>query len=76
MTSKASVLFDCDHCEGNVVITTGPGRRHEFRAGITLEVPQDVPLAICQSCGRYYLTTDEAELLERHYQMVTGESPW
>lgn len=64
-----NVLFDCDYCEGNVVMTTGPGRSYDFRSGITLESPEDFATAVCQSCGRSYLTSDEAEKLERQLSL-------
>jgi hypothetical protein len=62
-----NVLFDCDYCEGDVVLSTGPGRTYDFRTGITLEIPEDFATAICQSCGRSYLTSEEAERLERQF---------
>ncbi len=61
-------LFDCDYCEGNVVKTTGPGRSYDFRTGIVLEIPEDFATATCQSCGKSYLTSEEATRLERHFE--------
>jgi len=58
------VLFDCDACGGSVVMATGPGRRREYRPGITLEVPEDHAIPTCASCGETYLTTAEAVALE------------
>lgn len=61
------VLFDCDHCEGDVVMTVGRGRSYDFRSGIMREIPEDFATAMCQSCGRSYLTSDEAGRLERMF---------
>ncbi len=63
-----NVLFDCDYCEGPVTISTGPGRSHSFRSGVVLQIPEDFATAVCQSCGRVYLTSDEAAQLDRHFE--------
>jgi transcriptional regulator with XRE-family HTH domain len=59
------VLFDCDRCEGDVVLTTGPGRATEFRMGIVLEIPEAFPTATCSRCGEIYLNSSEAGQLDK-----------
>lgn len=58
------ILFECDRCDGPVMLKTGPGRRREFRQGITLQVPEDFPIATCAGCGETYLTTSQAQRLD------------
>jgi transcriptional regulator with XRE-family HTH domain len=51
------------------VLVAEPGRRREFRNGIMLDLPADVPIATCTGCGETYLTTEEAEHLEAALSM-------
>ncbi len=55
--------FSCDHCGAAVVLSTGAGRTHPVRAGLSVAVPNAFPIATCQLCGETYLTTAEAEAL-------------
>ena len=64
MEAVVTPLFDCDLCRGPVTKATGPGRTREYRAGITLEIPEDLAIPTCRKCGETYLTTAEAEALE------------
>lgn len=68
-----NALFDCDYCDGKVVMSTGTGRSHDFRTGIVLEIPEEFATAACQSCGRSYLTTEEAEQLDRLFETKLAE---
>ena len=44
-------LFDCDVCDGPVVMRTGSGRTREYRKGIKLPVPDGFSIATCEGCG-------------------------
>lgn len=54
---------DCLHeeLEGRM----GPGRRTRYRNIEGLELPADLPLPTCSSCGEWQLTRESAPLLDR-----------
>lgn len=58
------VPFGCGYCEGEIVLVIGPGRMHEHRLGVVLELPEDFETAACVGCGCSYLGSEEAERLE------------
>lgn len=65
MTTKQLV---CTQCGGPVRARTGLGRTHEYRPGIKLPIPSDVPIVTCDECGETYLNDSEAERLEQRLQ--------
>jgi transcription elongation factor Elf1 len=70
------VLFECDYCDGEVVLSTEPGRSYDYRTRITLELPEGFATATCQSCGSSYLNAEEAEKLERHFETQVADECW
>jgi transcriptional regulator with XRE-family HTH domain len=68
-----SKLFDCDQCGGAVEVMSGANRTHEYLSGVTLPVPADFAIPTCRECGETYLTTDEAEALERTLEVAFTE---
>lgn len=60
---KKKRLFRCGECGDDVYATRGPGRLAEYRRGVTLPVPSDFELPICQGCGEQYFTVERGERL-------------
>lgn len=64
MKKLAADSAPCGACGGRVLRTQGPGRQHEYRAGLLLPVPDDFWIDTCMTCGERFMTDERALTLE------------
>ena len=56
--------FECDECDGTVILKSGPGRYYDSHRG-RKQIPEDFPTATCDTCGQVYLRTADAIALDK-----------
>ena len=56
--------FECDECDGTVILKNGPGRYYDSHRG-RKQIPEDFPTATCDTCGQVYLRTSDAVALDK-----------
>jgi hypothetical protein len=56
--------FACDSCGGRVTLRSAPGRTREYRAAVSLSIPNDYEIPTCEQCEETYVSLEEAAELD------------